>query len=280
MDYRHIEVNPIAPNLGAEIGGVDLAGLDAGAGAEIRRALIARKLIVFRDQDLTPAQYLDFMALFGEPVAEDLTPVDGNPPQVGVIHIRPDEQQRINMWHMDHSFRETPSPKLALYAKILPDCGGDTLFASLEAAYDGLSDEMKARIERLYTIHKVTPTQNSKRRYTKAQFEEMLAKSVRHPLVCRNPENGRKFLFVNMPQYCRSIEDMDPPEGDALLRKLYRHVQRPEFHVRLVWRENTIAIWENAHCLHYPVADYFPQERKLLRVAIKGEALLPAGASA
>lgn len=73
-----------------------------------------------------------------------------------------------------------------------------------------------------------------------------------------------------MPIYCRSIVDMEHEEGDRLLRQLYRHAQRPEFQLRLVWQVNTLVVWENSHCLHYPVADYFPQERKLWRVAMTG----------
>ena len=94
------------------------------------------------------------------------------------------------------------------------------------------------------------------------------APPVVHPLVGLNPDNGRRFLFVNVPIYCRSIVEMPTAEGDALLKKLYQHVQRPEFHVRVVSQENIVVIWENVHCLHYPVADYFPHERKLWCVLI------------
>jgi taurine dioxygenase len=273
MSYEHIESRPITPRQGLEISGVDLKHLSDAQATDIKQALVDRKIIVFRDQDMSPEQYASFMTLFGDPVVEDLAPVDDNPPNVGVIHIRPNEQQKINFWHMDHSFRATPSPKLSLYAKILPKCGGDTLFASLESAYDGLSDRTKGMVDGLWAIHKVTPTQNSKRRYTKEQFEKLAASEVRHPVVGYNPANGRKFLFVNMPQYCRHIDGMEAGESEALLDKLYRHVQRPEFSFRLVWRPNTLVVWENSHCLHYPVADYFPSERKLLRVAIQGEAI-------
>jgi taurine dioxygenase len=162
-----------------------------------------------------------------------------------------------------------PTRVLSLYAKILPPVGGDTLFASLEAAYDGLSDELKERIEGLHCYHRVTTTQNTKRRYTKEQAEAMEnAPPIVHPLVPRNPDNGRRYLFVNVPIYCRGIVELPAAEGDALLRQLYRHVQRPEFHFRLTWRPNTVVVWENNHTLHYPVSDYFPHERKLWRGVI------------
>jgi taurine dioxygenase len=263
-------VQPITPAVGAEISGVDLARVSDAQADVLRAALIDRKALVFRDQSVSTAQFADFMRIFGEPVREDLLVVDGNPPEVGAIHIRQDEQQQINFWHMDHSFREHPTPVLALYADTLPPCGGDTLFASLEAAYEGLSDRIKARIEGLHTLHKVTPTQNTKRRYTDEQVASMeRALPVRHPLVGLNPANGRKFLFVNVPIYCRSIAEIPTAEGDALLAELYAHAQWPEYQFRLVWRPGTLVVWENVHCLHYPVADYFPYERKLWRVVIR-----------
>ena len=87
------------------------------------------------------------MQIFGTPVKEDMDVDAGHPSEVGAIHIRPDERQRINFWHMDHSFRDPADTRLALYARLLPPVGGDTLFTSLEAAYDGLSKRMKSAVE-------------------------------------------------------------------------------------------------------------------------------------
>lgn len=89
------------------------------------------------DQELKPPDFLEFMRIFGEPYAEDLTPQDDNPPEVGVIKIRPNERQTINFWHMDYPFTEMPARSLALHAQEIPPCGGDTLFTNLEAAYEG-----------------------------------------------------------------------------------------------------------------------------------------------
>ena len=271
--HKNIDVKPITMNVGAEISGVDLRQPSPETATEIKQALIDRKVLVFRDQELTSHQYKDFMRLFGNPVKEDIVIDEGHPPEVGAIHIRPDERQKINFWHMDHSFRDLPTPILALYAQLLPPVGGDTLFTSLEAAYDGLSEKIKKSIEGLTCYHRVTTTQNTKHRHTNEEAEAMAkAPPVIHPLVGLNPENGRKFLFVNVPIYCRSIVEMPTAKGDTLLKKLYQHVQRPEFHVRIVWEENTIVVWENIHCLHYPVADYFPHERKLWRIVIDASA--------
>jgi taurine dioxygenase len=212
----------------------------------------------------------EFLRVFGTPVKEDMAVDENHPPEVGAIHTRSNEQQQINFWHMDHSFRELPTRVLSLYAKLLPPVGGDTLFASLAAAYDALSDELKERIEGLHCYHRVTTTQNTKRRHTKEEAEAMEnAPPIVHPLVPRDPGNGRRYLFVNVPIYCRGIVELSTAEGDELLRELYRHAQRPEFHFRLTWRPNTVVVWENNHTLHYPVSDYFPHERKLWRGVIK-----------
>jgi len=279
--FSHFEQRPIVPALGAEISGIDLRRLCVEAQGELSEALADRKVLVFRDQDLSPQQYADFLRVFGTPVKEDMVVDENHPPEVGAIHTRPNEQQQINFWHMDHSFRELPTRVLSLYAKLLPPVGGDTLFASLEAAYDGLSDELKEQIEGLRCYHRVTTTQNTKRRYTKQEAETMEnAPPVVHPLVARNPDNGRRYLFVNVPIYCRGIVELPTAEGDELLRELYRHVQRPEFHFRLTWRPDTVVVWENNHTLHYPVSDYFPHERKLWRGVINAtEADRPRAAS-
>ena len=106
---------------------------------------------------------------------------------------------------------------------------------------------------------------------TKKELEEMDANPpIQHPLVCINPDNEKKFLFINVPIFCGSIVGMEVEKSSDLLSSLYRHVQQPEFNFRLVWSEDTLVVWENTHCLHYPVSDYFPHERKMLRVAIQG----------
>lgn len=268
--FRHIKQRPIVPALGAEITGIDLRQPSPAAQAELRDVLADRKVLVFRDQDLSPHQYADFLRIFGTPVKEDMVVDANHPPEVGAIHTRPNEQQQINFWHMDRSFRDLPTRVLSLYAKILPPVGGDTLFASLAAAYDALSDAMKARIDGLHCNHRMTPTQNTKRRHTPEQVAAMAnLPPIVHPLAPRDPGDGRRYLFVNVPIYCRGITEMPTAEGDALLRELYRHVQRPEFHFRLTWRTNTVVVWENNHTLHYPVSDYFPHERKLWRGVIE-----------
>ena len=276
-----MNITQITPNVGAEIHNIDASRVSESERARLRDALIEHKVLVLRDQDISSADYVDFVSTFGEVVADDLIPQDGHPAELGAIHVRATERQTINFWHMDYSYREQPTPVLSLCAKLLPALGGDTLFTNLEAAYAGLDDATKARIEHLQTNHKITETQNSAKRFTPQEFERMTSRPpVRHPLVCTNPDNSKRFLFVNVPIYCRSIVGLeDDPEAQALLASLYAHAGRPEFHFRLRWRENTLVVWENTHCLHYPVADYFPHERRLWRLATKATARPVTGAT-
>jgi taurine dioxygenase len=265
-----MDMKPINPAIGMWVSGVDLANVGEAEAGALREALIDRKVLVFRDQPITSPQYVRFMNIFGETVQEDLVPHEGHPTELCILHIRPKEKQTINFWHMDYSFRPNPTPHLSLAAQELPDCGGDTLFCNLEAAYEGLDEETKQRISSLESNHKVSPTQNAKARFSPKEYKAMTeGEPVRHPLVCRNPDNGREYLFVNVPIYCRSIVGMENPEGDALLASLYAHAQRPEYHFRLTWELNTVVVWENTHCLHYPVSDYFPHERLMWRLATR-----------
>ena len=279
MSESALGLLPITPAIGAEISGFDITGTTATQADMLRATLADRKVLVFRDQTASPTEFARFMRIFGEPVPEDLAVEDGNPPEVGAIHIRPEERQTINFWHQDHTFREHLTPVLALYANLLPPCGGDTLFTNLEAAYEALPDDIKQRIAGLHTLHKVTVTQNTRRRQTEEEIAAYeTAPAVRHPLAARNPENGRPYLLVNVPIYCRSIEEMPGADGDALLAELYAHASRPEFHFRLNWKPGTMIVWDNARTLHYPVADYFPYERRLWRVVIKAEEQRPVAA--
>ena len=266
-----VKIQAMTPNVGAEISGLDVRCIDRFEETDLKKTLKERKLVVIRDQALSPEEYADFCRRLGEPVREDLVLGSGRPAEVGVIHIRQNERQKINFWHMDHSFRNTPSAYIMLYAVQLPPCGGDTLFASLEAAYQGLDDSLKKEIVGLHAEHRYTETQNSRRRFTPDEIARAsVAEGVVHPLVGQNQETGRPLLFVNTPVYCRSIAERRDEDGGRLLRKLYRHAQKPEFHVRVRWKKGTLVVWENAHCLHYPVSDYFPHERLLWRVVVPG----------
>ena len=162
----------------------------------LRKVLIDRKVTVFRDRELKPMDFLEFMKLFGEPYAEDLTPEDDNPSEVGVIKIRPNERQTINSWHIDYSFTEIPARILALHAQDILPCGVDIFFTYLEGAYEGLDDKTKKQIDWLSGYHKMdVKNQNAKNRWTRKELDEIeKAPPLLHPLVCTNPANKNFFI--------------------------------------------------------------------------------------
>jgi taurine dioxygenase len=142
MTYDHIRVTPLATHAGAEISGVDLAPPPGGHGlAEIRRALGEYGVMFFRDQQLSPEQHIAFARCFGEiDVNRFFAAVPGYP-MIAEVRKEPEQQRNIgNGWHTDHSYDEAPALGSMLYAREVPKTGGDTLFASMNAACGALSD--------------------------------------------------------------------------------------------------------------------------------------------
>jgi taurine dioxygenase len=270
MSYQAIEVAPLTPNIGAEIHGVDLAQpLDERTFKEIHDALIEHQVIFFRDQVLTPEQHKAFGRRFGElhvhPAAPGL--VEGHPE---ILVIKADEKSKRvagEEWHSDVSCDPEPPLGSILYMHELPPVGGDTLFASMYAAYEALSEPMKRLLESLTAIHDGEHVYRGRygvddrgKEYPRAQ----------HPVIRTHPVSGRKGLFVNRG-FTTRIAELRRPESDALLESLFRHVETPEFHCRFRWRTHSIAFWDNRCVQHHAMWDYFPQRRCGHRVTIKGD---------
>jgi taurine dioxygenase len=270
MSYQAIEVAPLEPNIGAEIHGVDLAQpLDERTFKEIHDALIEHQVIFFRDQVLTPEQHKAFGRRFGElhvhPAAPGL--VEGHPE---ILVIKADEKSKRvagEEWHSDVSCDPEPPMGSILYMHELPPVGGDTLFASMYAAYEALSDRMKRFLESLTAIH--DGEQAYRGRYGVDDRDKEYPRA-QHPVIRTHPVSGRKALFVNRG-FTRRIAELRRPESDALLESLFRHVETPELHCRFRWRKHSIAFWDNRCVQHHAMWDYFPQRRQGHRVTIKGD---------
>ena len=270
MAYVSIQVDKLTPHAGAEIRGVDLAqSLDERTFKEIHDALIDNGVIFFRDQHLTPDQQKSFGRLFGElhvhPAAPSL--LEGHP-EILVIHA--DEKSRRvagEVWHSDVSCDPEPPMGSILYMHELPPVGGDTLFASMYAAYDGLSEPMQRFLEPLTAIHEGEHVYRG--RYGVDDAGKVFPKAE-HPLIRTHPVSGRKALFVNSG-FTTRIPQLKRAESDALLQFLYRHIETPEFHCRFRWQVNSIAFWDNRCMQHHAMWDYYPQRRHGHRVTIKGD---------
>jgi taurine dioxygenase len=168
------------------------------------------------------------------------------------------DEFRINHWHTDGTALEFP-PQAALLTPVeLPSVGGDTMWASMYAAWESLSSHLQLLLDGLEAVHSTA----------KLPFLDQTRRAV-HPVVIRDPVTQRRALYVNS-NWTERIVGMHDGESDALLSMLFAHVNTPEFHVRLRWQLGTVAVWEERVTQHRGVAD-FDGPRKLRRVAIPGD---------
>ncbi len=268
-------ISQIGINLGAELSGIKLANELAPASVTAIEALLAEhELLIFRDQDLSSVDLLRFGRQFGELTVHPFAPAQGETPEL--IKFRNDATSApfgTDCWHSDETFRAEPPMATALFAQVVPIVGGDTVFTSMSAAFDGLSDRMQQHISGLEAIHDIVPFKRlfgtSPDDQAQLQHYERLYPPQVHPVVRVHPVSGRKVLFVN-PNFTVCIKGMDARESRALLDTLYQQAYIPEFQYRLQWRAQTLAFWDNRSTQHYAVHDYFPQRRYMERVTIRG----------
>jgi taurine dioxygenase len=268
-------VTRVGSHLGAEISGVDLRQpLADEAFRAIEAALVEHELIIFRNQEITSEHLMDFGRRFGELTVHPFSPNEEAAPQL--IKFRNDETNPpfgTDVWHSDETFRAEPPMATVLCAKEVPAVGGDTMFVSMTAAFDGLSGRMQQLISGLEAVHDLKPFRalfgsSEEERKNLQQFELMYPPQL-HPVVRIHPVSGRKVLFVN-PQFTIAIKDMDERESRMLLDTLFHQALIPEYQFRLHWAPHTIAMWDNRSTQHYAVNDYYPQRRFMERVTIRG----------
>jgi taurine dioxygenase len=260
---------PLSPRIGAEIHGVDLRDeLSDQTIAEIRDALLRRKVIFFRDQHITTAQHIAFARRFGELEIHPATPKTQEHAEVLFIAHGPDSRGRENNWHSDVTWREAPSLGSVLRAREVPEVGGDTLFADMEAAYEGLSPAMKDWVCSLTATHDIARVFAGRLGKTPEELHEKYPPQ-HHPVVRTHPETGRRSLYVNTG-FTTHIDGLSPKESDWLLAHLYSQATLPEYQCRFVWQADSIAFWDNRSCQHYAASDYFPARRVMERVTVAG----------
>lgn len=261
--YRTITVRRCSPTIGAEIGNIDLTRpLSEPELAELRRAFTENLVLFFRDQKISfddHARLGEYFGSLGSHVGKQTNSRPSNDPRVRKFHFD-ENSERIsgNVWHSDQSCAPNPPLGSILYMHTIPPHGGgDTMFASMYAAYDALSDRMKSYLEGLTALHDGVPT-----------FGDGTPRAV-HPVVVRHPESGKKLLFVN-EAFTSHIIEVPRHEGVGVLRMLYEHMKKPEFCYRFRWEPHSIAFWDNRCAQHYATDDYWPNVRSGYRVQIEG----------
>ena len=260
----------LSPHIGSEIHGVDLRNdLPDETIAEIRANLLERKVVFFRDQTITRCQHIAFARRFGELEIHPATPKDQSDPEVLRIAHGPDSRGRENNWHSDVTWRAEPSLGSILRAITVPDYGGDTLFANMEAAYDGLSPAMKAWVCSLTAVHDIARVFGKRLGKTPDELHAQYPLQE-HPVVRTHPETGRRSLYVNTG-FTSHIVGLSAKESAWLLDHLYSQAARPEYQCRFSWRPHSMAFWDNRGSQHYAASDYFPEVRVMERVTIAGD---------
>ena len=289
--YRHIEAQPLAAAMGAEICGVEIARLTEGQAEEIRHALFRHKMIFFRGQKLSHAQHEAFSLRFGS-FAEDAY-TQGVPDHRNVHPLIKEANDPSKMvfgegWHTDSPFLPQP-PAITLLRSIqVPPIGGDTTWANSALAYSMLSDTYREMIQGLKVhfslrdvlraaqdavelsdspIGRLAATRNSE------SLSDDLRRKIRgnaHPLVRTHPVSGEKALYVDS-SYGIGIEGMAAEESAPIIRFLSEHITQPAFTCRLRWAADMLVLWDNRLCVHQAYNDYQGHRRELYRTTVAGE---------
>ena len=270
-----VQFHAIAAALGAEVTGVDLREpIDSTLLTALEDGLHQHQVLFFRDQRIAPQHHRALAAAFGEASPHPAYPTVAGFPELNILESTAEAPTRIDTWHTDMTFLERPPLGSILRATIVPDEGGDTLFASLFAAYDTLSSRMQHYLEGLTALHSFA--HGFRHSLAAPGGWERLGDAVRanppvaHPVIRTHPKSGRKALFVNR-LFTTHIEGVSEAESNAVLSFLFDHLEIPEHTCRFRWRPDSIAFWDNRATLHRPINDYFPAHRRMERITIAGD---------
>jgi len=272
-----LSVTRLTPTIGAIVDGVRLnEPLSDDAFVKINDALVTHQVLFFRDQNLTPLQHRNFAARFGKLHIHPIYPSHTEAPEILVLDTDVIDLQDNAIWHTDVTFTERPPMGSVLIARVLPETGGDTLWASCIAAYEALSPPMQTFLQGLTATHNITHSFPAQRFGMTPEAQARLEKATRdnppvsHPVIRTHPVSGKKALFVQ-DGFTTHINELTAPESKALLGFLSAHSVKPEFVVRWKWRLGDVAFWDNRVTLHYATDDYRPARRVMNRATIVGD---------
>ena len=276
-------VTPLTPTIGAEIEGINLSNPISNAKASfIRQALLDHHVVFFRNQNLSHEQHKIVGNLFGELIKVPFVESVPDHQEIFEIIKLPEERNVYNFggnWHTDMTYMQEPALVSALYGAEVPPSGGDTMFASLEDAYNALSLGMQQLLEGLTGIHTADRSYGKTGKFASDTIadegmdvrpSEAAAKQIEHPVVRTHPETGRKALYVN-PNFTFHFKNMSENESKPLLDFLFKHITRDEFVCRFRWTQGSLAIWDNRCTMHRALNDYDGHRRVMRRVTVGGD---------
>lgn len=270
-----ITIEPMSEHVGSEILGIDLRRADERDIATIKATLAERGLVVFRDQQLSEQDHIDFARKVGPIVVNNYFPENGQFPEIA--EVRKSETQIVNIgggWHTDHSYDAAPAMGSILVARELPPSGGDTLFASMGAAWDSLSPGLQKVLEGLRAWHTADHIYGPQGFLSNSdQGPDLKGRELKTGVwqncMIRHPDTGRKLLYVNSA-FTTHFEGWTRDESLALLNLLYAVGARAEFQCRLQWAPGTVALWDNRSTWHYALNDYHGHRRLMHRITLDG----------
>ena len=270
-----MRVTRVAGALGAEVSELNVReALADGSIRAIRELLNEHEVLFFRDQQIEPSEQRDVARLFGPLQTHPAYGTVDNIPEVMLLESTPKNPSKIEVWHSDMTFRQHPPSVTVLKGVTIPEVGGDTLFASMTSAYDGLSEGMKAFLEPLVAVHDFS--HGFKESLAEPGGRERLADAlsdnppVRHKVIQIHPETGKRVIFVNA-LFTSHIEGVSALESSEVLSFLYQHCVLPEYTCRFNWTINSLVLWDNRSTQHKPVNDFLPASRALHRVVSEGD---------
>ena len=270
MLSTELDINPLTPFIGAQINGVDLRCSDQVLIEQIQKVLQQYSVVFFRDQPaLSPAEHSAFANAFGPIHVHPAAPRGSEFP--GVLKIEATRDTKVaagNRWHSDVSCEPEPPYVSILQLHEIPPVGGDTLFASMYAAYEALSPRMKQMLDGMTARHSGEWSYRHLFKYQLHESADGYPEAV-HPVVIRPSGSDRPALYVNR-EFTVELEDLPQAEGQALLEFLFDHAERADFQCRFRWSSDAIAIWDNRSTQHFAMWDYWPHTRKGRRVSVRG----------
>lgn len=274
-------IQPLGGALGAEVVGFDLKrDLNADTIVAINQAWSDYVVLCFRDQHLTPQEFVTLARMFGEPVKQLVKHKEfslPDAPEVGILssdHRDAVTGKRVyqgGSWHSDHSHVPMPPRGTMLYALQIPEQGGDTCFTNQRAAYKALSEARKQAIAGLKAVHVYESKYTPRKMPTRTEEEKALSPGASHPLARTHPPSGEKAIYLN-PIRTEAIEGMSEEKAQELLNELLDHSTQPQFQYAHKWRLHDVIIWDNRCSLHAATFDYdLSKERRMHRIMIQGE---------
>ncbi|MEX1218014.1 MAG: TauD/TfdA family dioxygenase [Acidimicrobiales bacterium] len=270
LTWTNFEVLQVGSTLGAELSGIDLReDLSSAVVADLQRALDHYKVIFFRDQPLSSEQHVAFAQRFGMLEVHPFIPSNTGIPELVRFEKTAEVAGYENSWHHDVTWRATPSMGAILHGIEVPPVGGDTLFSDMGAAYDGLPDEVKDKIEGCTAQHDYMKSFGHAVPKDRREETRQMFPMVDHPVAITHERTGRKLLYVNR-NFVNKINDLPDDDAATLLGYLCDQAATCEYQIRFSWKKDSIAFWDNRSVQHYASSDYWPQRRVMERASIIG----------